>query len=176
MKKLRAMWQSVWGDADYRVRVGRVLGLAFVTGGFVVMGVAWEGAASINFTQGQIPYLLSGGFVGLAMVVLGVALLLLASMRSERQAVSERVEEMVSLLGRNLSRLQYSTNGAGMNGQVVAGAGVYHAAGCRVLEGKEGLMNVSLEQAAAEGLAPCRVCEPPATQRDQAAESETRAQ
>ncbi|MGH2693822.1 MAG: hypothetical protein ACRDJJ_03295, partial [Actinomycetota bacterium] len=46
------------------------------------------------------------------------------------------------------------------DGQVVAGGGVYHRAECRVLEGKEGLTNVTVEQAAAEGLEPCRVCRP----------------
>ena len=66
MKKIRAMWQSLWGDADRRVKMGRVLGLVFITGGFIVMGKAWDGAASVNFAQGQIPYLLSGGFMGLA--------------------------------------------------------------------------------------------------------------
>ena len=46
------------GDSDRRVRLGRWLGLIFIAGGFAVIGKAWDGAAEINFAQGQIPYLL----------------------------------------------------------------------------------------------------------------------
>lgn len=161
MKRLRALWQSLWGDADRRVRLGRLLGLLFVTAGFVIFYFAWDGAASVNFAQGQIPYLLSGGFVGLGLIVTGGILLFLATLRSERQIMTDRYDEMARLLGRNLNRMQFSGNGSSTDGQVVAGEHVYHRAECKVLEGKDGLTTVTVEQAAAEGLAPCRVCNPP---------------
>lgn len=161
MKRLRALWQSLWGDADRRVRLGRLLGLLFVTAGFVIFYFAWDGAASVNFAQGQIPYLLSGGFVGLGLIVTGGILLFLATLRSERQIMTDRYDEMARLLGRNLNRMQFSGNGSATDGQVVAGEHVYHRAECKVLEGKDGLTTVTVEQAAAEGLAPCRVCNPP---------------
>jgi hypothetical protein len=163
VKRLRALWQSLWGDADRRVRLARILGLTFVTGGFLVIAKAWDGAAEVNFAQGQIPYLLSGGFMGLGLIITGALLLFLATVRSERQLMTDRFDEMVRLLGRNLNRLQISTNGSGQsNGQVVAGEHLYHRAECKVLEGKDGLTTVTVEQASAEGLEPCRVCNPPA--------------
>ncbi|MDP9068063.1 MAG: hypothetical protein M3N53_06930 [Actinomycetota bacterium] len=168
MKRLRAIWDSLAGDADRRVRLGRLLGLVFMTAGFVVIGFAWEGSASINFVQGQMPYLLSGGFMGLGLIVTGATLLLLATVRSEREVTSKQFDEMLRLLGRNLNRLSISSNGAGaagVNGQVVAGATAFHRAECKVLEGKEGLSTVTVEQAEAEGLTPCRVCSPPHTER-----------
>lgn len=162
MKRIRAIWQSLWGETDRRVRLGRFLGLLFITAGFIVFYFAWDGAASINFAQGQIPYLLSGGFLGLGLVITGVALLFLSTIRSERQLLTDRFDEMTRLLSRNLSRLQFSSNGAGStNGQVVAGATTYHRAECKILEGKDGLTTVTVEQAAAEGLERCRVCNPP---------------
>ena len=162
MKRMRAIWQSLWGETDRRVRLGRFLGLAFITAGFVVFYFAWDGAASINFAQGQIPYLLSGGFLGLGLVITGTALLFLSTIRSERQLLTDRFDEMARLLSRNLSRMQFSSNGAGStNGQVVAGATSYHRAECKILEGKDGLTTVTVEQAAAEGLERCRVCNPP---------------
>jgi hypothetical protein len=162
MKRLRALWQSLWVDLDRRLRGGRILGLAFIAGGFIVIGKAWDGAASINFVQGQVPYLLSGGFLGLGMIVVGSVLLVLSSVRDERKAMSEQYEHMATLLGRNLSRLQISSNGSGTSKeQVVAGESIYHRPGCKVLEGKSDAMTVSLEQAVAEGLEACRVCEPP---------------
>jgi hypothetical protein len=176
VKRLRAVWESLWADVDRRVRLGRILGLAFVTAGFVVIGVAWNGAASINIRiDSQFPYLLSGGFLGLGLIVTGATLLFLATVRSERQIMSEKFDEMLTLLGRNLNRLQFSANGAGStNGQVVAGTSVYHRAECRILQGKQGLTTVTVEQADAEGLKPCRVCSPPVIEKEEeAAESET---
>lgn len=163
VKRLRAVWQSLWADVDRRVRLGRILGLLFVTAGFVVIGVAWNGAAGINLRiDSQFPYLLSGGFLGVGLIVTGATLLFLASVRAERQILTEKFDELLTLLGRNLNRLQYSANGVGAsNGQVVAGANVYHRAECRILQGKSGLTTVTVEQAAAEGLKPCRVCNPP---------------
>ncbi len=152
----------MWADVDRRVRMGRILGLVFVVIGFLMIAKAWDGAASQQFVQQMIPYLLSGGFMGLGVIVLGCVLLFLATVRAERQELTSRYEEMATLLSRNLSRLALSANGASATGeQVVAGATAYHRPGCRVLQGKEGLMTVSVEQAAAEGLAACRVCDPP---------------
>lgn len=162
MKKLRALWASLWEDVDRRVRMGRLLGLVFVVLGFIVIAKAWDGAASQQYVQQMIPYLLSGGFLGLGLVVLGSVLLFLATIRAERAILTDRFEEMATLLGRNLSRLAVSPNGAGASGeQVVAGATAYHRPGCRVLEGKDNLMTVTVEQAEAEGLDACRVCDPP---------------
>lgn len=173
MKKLRALWHSFWMDVDRRVRLGRVLGLAFITIGFIMIGLAWNGAANKNFIPAQFPYLISGGVMGLGMILTGATLLFLATVRSERQLMTEQFEEITRLLGRNLSRLSFSANGAAEaspNGRVVAGASVYHRADCRVLEGKGGLMTVSVEQAKAEGLEPCRVCHPP-EQAEEASEA-----
>ena len=163
MKRLRAVWESLWADVDRRVRLGRILGLAFVTAGFVVIGLAWNGAAGINIRiDSQFPYLLSGGFLGVGLIVTGATMLFLATIRAERQVMSDKFDEMLTLLGRNLNRLQISSNGSGASGgQVVAGANVYHRAECRILQGKSGLTTVTVEQAAAEGLKPCRVCNPP---------------
>ena len=168
MKRLRAIWQSVAGDSDRRVRLGRILGLLFMTAGFVVIGKAWDGAASINFAQGQIPYLLSGGFMGLGLIVTGATLLNLATVRAEREISSKQFDEVTRLLGRNLNRLSVSTNGNGsasVTGQVVTGASTFHRAECRLLEGKDGLSTVTVEQAEAEGLEPCRVCSPPHSEK-----------
>ena len=163
------MWQSLWGDADRRVRLGRFLGLLFIAAGFVTFYFAWDGAASINFAQGQIPYLLSGGFLGLGLVITGATLLFLSTIRSERQLMTDRYDEMARLLSRNLSRLQFSTNGHSASGaaQVVAGATTYHRAECKILEGKEGLTTVTVEQASAEGLERCRVCNPPEVKKEE---------
>ena len=113
--------------------------------------------------------------MGLGLVVTGVALLFLSTVRAERQVMTEKFDEMNKLLARNLGRLQFSSNGstggtATASQQVVAGKTVYHRAECKVLEGKEGMTTVTVQQAAAEDLSPCRVCDPPAMPKEAAKE------
>jgi hypothetical protein len=172
MKKIKAFWASLWDDADRRVKLGRVLGFAFIVVGFILIAKAWDGAANQNWAPAQTPYLLSGGFMGLGLIITGATLIFLSTIRAEREVMTELYQEMTRLLGRNLSRLQVttSTNGAGHKNaeQVVAGAKVYHRQGCKVLDGKDSLMTVTVDQAEAEGLEPCRVCDPPTTQKTEA--------
>lgn len=164
MKRLRAVWQSLWMDVDRRVRMGRVIGLTFMVAGFVLIFFAWNGSASKNIIMAQFPYLISGGVAGMALIVTGSLLLLLSTVRSERQILSDKFDEITRLLGRNLAGLQFSgTNGSGgeLATKVVAASSHYHRSECKILEGKTGLLTVSLQQALAEGLQACRVCEPP---------------
>ncbi|MGH2752760.1 MAG: hypothetical protein ACRDK3_18110 [Actinomycetota bacterium] len=164
MKKLMAMLRSIRDDEERRARSGKFLGLLFIALGFVLIGKAWDGAASINFVQGQMPYLLSGGFMGLALVITGCTLLFMTTLRSERRALHDKFDEMATLLGRNLNRLGAAANGSATGAgaeQVVAGVTVYHRAGCKILEGKDEAVTITVQQAAAEGLSPCRSCEPP---------------
>lgn len=171
MKRLKALWQSLWADVDARVRGGRVLGLTFIAGGFVAMAKAWDGAAGQNFVPSQMPYLLSGGFVGLGLVVTGVMLVLLSTVRAERKVLVSKLDQMVTLLSRNLARQQASTNGAAVGSlqQVAAAGSMYHSPGCKVLDGKTGVVMLGAEQAAAEGLTPCRVCDAPRPKPEPAA-------
>ena len=59
-------------------RLGGQLGLGFVAVGLLVIGLAWNGAASIDFVSGQVPYLLSGGALGLGFVAVGLLVIGLA--------------------------------------------------------------------------------------------------
>jgi hypothetical protein len=162
----------MWVDVDRRVRMSRVLGLLFVAAGFVIIGFAWNGAASQVRVDSQFPYLLSGGFMGIGLIVVGVVLLLLATVRAERQILTDKFDEMNRLLSRNLGRLQVSANSAATNGspasveQVVAGSDLYHRQDCRILTGKKGLTTITVAQAVAEGLDPCRACDPPVPPAD----------
>jgi hypothetical protein len=143
--------------------MGRVLGLTFITLGFVFIFFAWNGAAEQNFIQGQFPYVLSGGITGMALVVTGSLLLFLSTIRAERELMSEKLDEVVRLLGRNLAGLQFSSTNGGseLATKVVAASSHYHRSECKILEGKNGLITVSLQQAINEGLQACRVCDPP---------------
>lgn len=162
MKKIRALWQSLWMDVDRRVRLGRILGFWLIVIGIVVIGKAWDGSASKTRVDSQMPYLLSGGFMGLGLVVTGCTLLLLSTVRAERQLMTKKFDEMTTLLSRNLGRMSIASNGSGSHTeQVVAGGDAYHRADCTILDGKSGLTTLSVAQATGEGLIPCRACDPP---------------
>lgn len=162
MKKIRAVWSSLWVDVDRRVRLGRIVGLTFVAAGFAFIFFAWNGSASQNVIMAQFPYVISGGVMGLALVCTGSLLLLLSTVRSERQIMSDKFDEVVQLLGRSLAATQFSTNGGSDAAvKVIAASAHYHRQECKILDGKHGLTRISLQQAVSEGLKPCRVCEPP---------------
>ncbi|MBW3594430.1 MAG: hypothetical protein KY391_02540 [Actinobacteria bacterium] len=162
MKRIRAAWASLWVDVDRRVRLGRIVGLTFVTIGFIFIFVAWNGSASKNVIMAQFPYVISGGIMGLALVCTGSLLLLLSTVRAERQIVSDKFDELAQLLGRSLAATQFSTNGGSDAAvKVIAASSHYHRQECKILEGKQGLTRISLQQAVSEGLQTCRVCEPP---------------
>lgn len=172
MRKFRSLWHSFWHDVDRRVRMGRLLGLVFITAGFVFIFLAWNGSAGKNVIMAQFPYVLSGGIMGVALVSTGSLLLLLSTVRSERQLVSDKFDEMIRLLGRNLAAQQFATNGGSETAtKVVAASAHYHRSDCKILEGKQGLTLVSLHQALSEGLQPCRVCSPPRLPEQEVGES-----
>jgi hypothetical protein len=80
--------------AEWKARFARLLGLAFCAAGFGAIALGWAGAARKTCVDCQIPYLISGGAAGIALVVLGAGLLLIAQMRTEARRLSARLEQM----------------------------------------------------------------------------------
>ena len=67
--------------------------------GFVVLFLAWNGAARKDFIQGQFPYLLSGGLVGIALIACGLTAIVVQSHRRDTQALLDKLEELADRLG-----------------------------------------------------------------------------
>src|SRR5947199_7924582 len=93
-------------------RLGGQLGLGCVAVGLLVIGLAWNGAASKDFVSGQIPYLLSGGFLGLGFVVLGAAMIVVQNSRRDRSLVEAQLKE----LNTAIARLANAVGGGGLGG------------------------------------------------------------
>jgi len=137
--------------------------LLFILAGFVVIGVAWNGAAGIDFAQGQLPYLLSGGAAGLGLIGVGMALILFEGERRSRIHLDQRLDSIAHLLEDALRARGESTNGSGShskNGYVVAGKSSFHLPTCRLVSGKEDQVLMTSEEALERGLTPCRLCSP----------------
>jgi hypothetical protein len=83
-------------------------GAFFVIAGFVFMFLGWYGAARTPRTIEQMPYLLSGGLIGLGMVFVGGLLLASAFWMGMLQRFSEeaddRAERRIAELEQRLGR------------------------------------------------------------------------
>lgn len=153
------------------------LGLGLIGLGFVFILLAWNGAAKVSFVDGQIPYLISGGFAGLSMVVLGGGLLLFVAITRQSAHLEAKFDELIEVMrasaapgaaasptpvARAVTKAKPATNGL-----VVVGRSSFHCPDCRLVEGKEDADLATPDEAAERGLSPCRVCAPtrPAARR-----------
>lgn len=133
------------------------LGIVFL--GFLAMFLGWNGAANIDFVSGQIPYLISGGAIGLAMVLVGLSMTFVQNSRREHAVLSKRLEDLVETL--TLSNDVGAAGGSVIRapkGSVVAGASSYHSPDCRLAQGRGDAEVISIDEAEDRGLKPCRIC------------------
>ena len=148
-------------------RLGGQLGLGCIAAGLLIIGLAWNGAAGVDFVSGQVPYLLSGGALGLGLIVLGAAMVVVQNSRHDRSLIEAQLKE----LNTAIARLANAVGGGGPGGhnggggpQVVMGRSSYHRPECRLAQGKD-LPVSTIEAAEEEGLSPCRICQPDELER-----------
>lgn len=67
------------------------LGVSMALVGFALIGLAWNGAAELDYIQGQFPYVLSGGLGGLGLIVAGMAVL---GIQTQRTLTARRAKDM----------------------------------------------------------------------------------
>ena len=164
------------------VRLGGVLGIAYCVVGFFLIFLGWNGAASHDDVPAQFPYLISGGIAGLALVVVGSALMVAQCLRTDRVELRAAIEDLrasversavaggaaVTALGEAAAVTAPAAAAAGGSlapplaggGTVVAGPTSYHLPGCNLLEAQTDVTVISLAEAKASGRVPCRVCQP----------------
>jgi hypothetical protein len=142
-------------------RVGP-LGILFCVAGFVLIFVGWNGAAGVDRVPEQIPYVISGGVAGLALVVIGAALLVADRARADRVALQAAIEQLRG----GLDGFAGSAPAAGAStvedGEptVLAASSSYHRSDCQLIEGQSGLTPMTAAAAQRRGLEPCRICSP----------------
>jgi hypothetical protein len=139
------------------------LGLVIMGAGLLVVGFGWYGisgsGAQINGVtdvRAQLPYLISGGFLGLSLVVIGAIVFLAHTARLDRARTEALLEARFARLSEALGLP--SEIPADLEGLVVAGSAAYHAADCHLVDGRAGQDYVTVDAAEAAGLRPCRIC------------------
>lgn len=156
-------------DAGQQPRAARLTlyaGIFLVVIGWLVLYLGYNGAATNPQTPAQMPYLLSGGFGGLGLILLGAVLILANVIISGQAAARAEVREVadaIAELTESLSRLVLPGASLGSsNGVVVAarGSSSYHKPDCRLVGDAARLQHLTPVDASRKGLAPCRVCKP----------------
>jgi hypothetical protein len=147
-------------------RLGGQLGIGYCLAGIALILLGWNGAASYDRVESQMPYLISGGLAGLALVIIGAALLIVQAQRANRAALEASVTDLRDAIDRLIETSSGRATPAVSGGAAAAGEGVvagpssYHRPDCRLIEGQLGLMPMMLPSAQASGLTPCRICDP----------------
>jgi hypothetical protein len=80
------------------------LGIALVVAGFGTIAFTWSRVAGTAIVVLQLPYLISGGFTGLALVVVGVLSMYLGAKRRDAWRRDRRLEELGAILAASASR------------------------------------------------------------------------
>jgi hypothetical protein len=140
-------------------------GVALAVAGVIALFLAWNGAAGIDHVEGQIPYLISGGLLGLGLIGAGLTVANVQARRQDSTEVLARLDEIAEAL-HHLA----STTGASAAvltavpdvGMVVAGRTTYHLPTCHVVAEKDDLQPMTPNEAGSRGLTLCRICKPPA--------------
>lgn len=146
-------------------RIGRTatLALGFIALGMLFIFLGWFGAAALDYTQGQIPYLISGGVAGLSFVLLGAGLLIFESGRRGVARLEAKMDELIAVQSSGSPRASAAAGApavAAANGLVVVGRSSFHRKDCRLVAKKEDNSYASTDEAVAQGLEACRVCDP----------------
>jgi hypothetical protein len=146
---------------NHWARLGGVLGIVYCIAGFVLIFLGWNGAASHDRVESQLPYVVSGGIAGLALVAVGAALIVAYSLRTDRVELKASIDAL-----RDRALASAPAAGAGANpagasaAAVLAGAESYHRPSCTLVAGQQGATRMTAAEAAAAGLEPCRICRP----------------
>jgi hypothetical protein len=138
-------------------KLGGLLSLAVVGVGLLLIGLGYNGMASNTAVAAQMPYLLSGGLLGLSLVVFGTGLMVNHGAREDRQRLEGLLQQLVDTQqdGGIAARVP-----SDVDGLFAAGTTSYHRPGCRLVDGREEVGYVTAEEALARDLKPCRVCQP----------------
>jgi hypothetical protein len=151
-----AMTQPTPASAVLR-SFGAKLGVGLIGLGLLVIGLGWYGASGrggqvdgTTAVSAQLPYLLSGGFLGLALVVVGTGLLISQSARLDAARLEVLLEQRALETGVP----------ADAGGLVAAGAASFHDPACRHVDGRRDVDYVTVDEALSRGLQPCRLCRP----------------
>ncbi len=150
-------------------------GAVLVPLGFLVMLLGWYGASRTGYVFDQIPYMISGGLIGLGLALVGsfayFAYWLTRMFHQQREqtdrtvAVLERLEAKLADLpagngsgsGSGTARAASGRRNGGAQFVATASGTMFHLPDCSVVANRAKVRKVRADEA---GMEPCRLCDP----------------
>ncbi|MHB8463237.1 MAG: hypothetical protein ACYDH6_21805 [Acidimicrobiales bacterium] len=148
--------RTTGGDMD---RALLLVGGTLLPLGVLVIVLGWLGASRTVLLFEQIPYLVSGGFLGLALVFVGGFVYFAYWQTLQVREARAHHEHLIASLARIEVLLGGGAATAAASTRLVATARgtMVHRHDCEVVAGRSGLREVA---AFAKGFEPCQICQP----------------
>ena len=159
-KPKRARKKADW-RAFVRENARLLVTFALLGAGIVFVILGWYGAAHTNILTEQIPYLISGGLLGLGLIIVAGVLAAGAVQERSNDDLRREIAQALAAMGSRAPDRGVRTDAYSSNGHhvfVVPGGRSFHQPGCPILEGKEGVQELEAAQAESSGYAACKLC------------------
>lgn len=140
-------------------RSAKRLSVLFMALGLLAIGLGYNGAAGYTSVPAQFPYLISGGVLGLSLILIGVGLMIVQSGREDQARTEALLVQLVELQRANAAAVSPDIPDD-VTGLVVAGTASYHRPTCRLVSGRPESDYLTAAEARSRDLAACRVCTP----------------
>lgn len=75
-----------------------IAGVVLLVIGGVLITLGWDGAASLDYVQGQFPYLLSASIPGIALIIIGMSVLVLATVRRDAFERAAQLDKLTATM------------------------------------------------------------------------------
>lgn len=140
------------------------VGWALAALGVIALVIAWVGVSDEIFVARQVPYIVSGGLGGVALIVLAGVLLGTHDLYRYADRL-DRLEQKVDDIHRILvmawdDGAVPSVAGRGSVVAILPKGNSYHRPDCVAVQGKT-VDHLPVQEAARAGLSRCKLCEPP---------------
>jgi hypothetical protein len=146
-------------SAFVRKNIRLVLAGVFLVLGIVLVILGWYGAAHTNILTEQIPYFISGGLLGMALIIVSGVIGSSAALERENRELRRDLMHAVASAPRSVAGAPMASSRPREDGHVyiVPGGRSYHLAGCPIVEGKDG-SELTMPDAVSAGFAACKLC------------------
>lgn len=150
----RQFWLWVWSA------VRPVLGWVLAGLGALALLLGWYGVSGEALTAKQLPYLVSGGLTGIALIIVAAVFLATEDVRRSLARVDDLQRKVDDLYALFVADLEGSSGSVPAAQWVALPAGTsYHRPECALVQGKDAT-GVDLTAVHRRALRPCRVCDP----------------
>ena len=161
-----------------RLAWDRAAAVLLIAAGAVALVLGWVGVSGEAFPAKQLPYLISGGIGGIALVGFGAMLVGTEDLKRTQERIDHLERLVDDLHAVLLTRADAPALGelGSANGEVGAPEGrveagraayvalpqgqTYHRPDCSMIQGKDRAQRVTAAVVQRRGLKPCRLCEP----------------